>query len=1012
MNMKHYKLQFLLIILLFLGSTINAQNLINQNAEYSTAIDLYQTENYIAAEKMFDDLIASAESSDPIIYDYQYYRLLCGISRNSKDIYLELNDYLNAHPETPRKNSLMKQLGFLQVRNKQFKPAVATLKKVDASKLNATEIAEYNFKLGYALLNSKSNDAAKMLFESIMQTTSEYQSDAQYYYGYINYLEGNYDEALAAFSKVKGNTNYSDVLPYYLLQINYLKENYNDVVSEGPAIIAAASDDQVNELNKILGDSYYELKEYSKAIPYLEAFKGVRGKKTIEDYYRLGYCYYKSKAYEKAIPAFEKATFQENELAQNAFYHLADCYLNLDDKNKARVAFERASKLSFVPEIEEDALFNFAKLTYELSYSPFNETIKAFDAYIAKYQNSPRNSDAIEYLVEVYMTTRNYEDAINSINNIQNKTPKLLEALQRVTYFQGLVLFKGSRYNAAIEMFNESLKNQQQNKIYAALAVFWKAAANLRLTNYELANQGFQQFQSMKGIYALDEYGLSFYNLGYSNFYAKNYVQAQKWFNNYVNQRNTEPEKVADAYNRMGDCWYLQRDYTKSKANYTKAYQLGTYDPDYALFQRATVNGINKNYEAKINDLQAILNSFGHSSFIDDALFEIAKAHESLNQIDQAISDYLYLTKEVPNSSYVKKAFLQLGLIFYNRSNYVDSNDYYKKVIEKYPNTEEARAALVGVKNNYIELNDVDAYFSYTQNLGNTVNVTVTEQDSIYYMAAERNYMSGGDDVKAKFEEYLKRFPDGNFRVNAMFYLAEVDYADGKYSEALKLYEEVAKQTDNIFTEATLLKAGELCYTAKEFEQSIKYYTRLEAIANTQWNLLKARVGILRNSYQLKMYNEAIQAAVVLLNTEKVSDVLVREANYLIAKSNYELGNLNEATKYFKLLTEDMNSVEGAEAKFMLAKILYEQSKYAESEQEVMNFIENPSPHQYWLAKAFILLSDVYEAQNDLFQAKHTLNSIIENYGIQDDGILEEAKVKVKALEAKERETILDNSAN
>lgn len=1009
--MIRYKFQLLVSVFLLLAEILVGQSLNNVN-NYATAVDLYNTQNYIAAEKIFEELIVKTDETDPVLYDYSYYRLMCEITQNSPSVNSELNIYLQQHPETPWKNELMKELGLQQVANRQYRLAVRTLKKVNVDKLKAKDISEYNFKLGYALLNSKKQEEAKLLFNTVRQFSNQYSQDAHYYYGYINYLEGNYDEAQNAFVNVERDDKYASVLPYYLLQINYIKGNYNEVTQNGPALIESAPNEKVNELNKILGDSYYELKEYSNAIPYLEAFKGIKGRKTIEDYYRLAYCYYKNGEYEKAIPAFEKATFEENELAQHAFYHLADCYLNLDDKDKARVAFDRASKLSFVPEIEEDALFNYAKLTYELSYSPFNETIKAFDAYIAKYQNSSRNSDAIEYLVKVYMTTRNYKDAINSINKIEHKNPKLLMALQRVTYFQGLVFFRNRQYREAIQLFDQSLQYQKYNQIYKALAIYWKGESNLRLGSYAKAVSEFKSFQNQQGVYGLEEYATSFYNLGYCNFYSKNYIQAQQWFVKYVNNKKTLPEKVADAYNRLGDCMYLQRNYKQSKAYYTKAYEMGTYDPDYALFQRATVNGVFKNYEAKIVDLQTILNSYDRSSFIDDALFEIAKSYELANRIDQAISDYIYLTKEVPNSSYVKKAYLQLGLIFYNRSDYKESIKYYKKVVENYSNTEEARAALVGIKNNYIDLNDVDAYFDYTQNLSHSINVTVSEQDSIYYMVAERNYMSGRDDAQEKFDEYLRKFPDGNFRVNAMFYLAEVYYAAGDYSEALKLYEEVAQKSDNIFTEATLLKAGELCYTAKEYEKSIKYYTTLETVANTQWNLLKARVGILRNSYYLKLYDDAIQAAIVLLNTDKVSEVLTREANYLIAQSNYALGNLTEAVKYYKILTADMNSVEGAESKYMIAQILYEQGKYKETEEEVMDFIGNPPPHQFWLAKAFILLSGVYEAQDDLFQAKHTLNSIIENYGIENDGILEEARSKIKKLEKLESESILNNSSN
>ena len=366
----------------------------------------------------------------------------------------------------------------------------------------------------------------------------------------------------------------------------------------------------------------------------------------------------------------------------------------------------------------------------------------------------------------------------------------------------------------------------------------------------------------------------------------------------------------------------------------------------------------------------------------------------------------------MPQSSFDKKALLQLGLIYFNKSAHAESLESYKKVVEKYPNSEEAKAALIGIKNNYVDMNNVDGYFKYANNLGNNITISANEQDSLFYRAAEKSYMDGKDIAGSQLEEYLKRFPGGSFENTALFYTAEFYYGKEQYSKSLEFYEELLSKPENIFTEQALIKAGELTFNAEKYNRSLEYFSRLEQVANSKWNLLKARLGLLRCYYILNQPGQTVKSAVTLLATENVTELMTREANYKLAKSYYLLGEENEAYKYFQLLAGDIKSNEGAESKYFMAQILFNQKKYKQCEDEIMDFISKNTPHSYWLAKSFLLLSDVYFANNDVFQAKHTLKSIIDNYNNNGDGILDSANEKIKVLESKEKESVIINEKN
>lgn len=1004
--MKTKQLLLLSAGLLLAVFTVKAQETLwftEIQREIAIGKELFRTAKYNAAYRQFEKVRELADEKSEIFSEANYYIALSALKSEHVTGEKLLANFLNDHADSPYSNYAHFYYGEFQFEKNRHQLALKSLSNVDRQGLSESDRVKAGYMTGYSYMMTDELDLAANEFFMIKGLNHILSKPATYYWAHINYLKNNYETALEGFRQLQDDPNFSRVIPMYVSQIYYKQQRYGDVVNYVVPIINDVEEAHKPELAKIVGDSYFHLRRFSEAIQFLEYYHETPGPKSREDNYLLGFCYHNTGLFAKAIPLLEGATRGNDQLAQNALYHLADAFIKTNQKEKAKIAFGSASEMEFNDRIREDALFNFAKLTYELSYSPFNETIKAFDRYITLYPNSERNTAAYQYLVEVFMVTRNYRDAIESIEKIKVRNNALNQAYQRVTYIRGLELFGNASYDQAIQHFDKSLQNIISTDI-AAGARFWRAEALFRTGNYSAAVNTYNQFLVSAGAIKLPEYNDAHYNLGYAYFKLEDYRQASTSFRKYLNAvQNQRTAKIADAYNRLGDSFFQQRDYVEAVRNYQQALNLRLNDADYALYQLAFTSGLQRNKAGKISQLRNLIASFPQSKYIVDAHFELGRTFQEDAQYADAIREYQIIIDRYKESTFYPRAMLQMGLINYNSGDFQSSLRFYKEVAEKYAGTQEAQAALIGIRNCYVEMNDVDSYFSYASRLGSGTTLTVSTQDSLTYISAERQFMTGDPNAAIQLRRYLQQFPNGSFVLNANFYLAESLYNSGQYTQSLDHYVFVARQPLNAFSEQALARASEMLYNARRYQEALEMFDRLETVSNNKWNTARAIAGKMRSNFFLQRYRNAIDNANRLKEAEKSNEVLLREANFIGAKSNYLLNNFDQALPGFRAVAVETNSQQGAESKFRIAEINYKRNSFDAAEKEIMDFISKGTQHQFWLAKSFLLLADIYIARNDDFQAKHTLRSLLDNYPGSDDGIKDEASTKLAQIEEREK---------
>ncbi len=500
MKYKLRSIKLLPILIFFSLSVLGQQHYPSDDGEktYRIAKELFSEGKYASALNEFENLRKITGTENRYSDEIDYYIPVCYLELGNAEGRSRLKYFMESHPESPLINQAYFRLGNADFKLKQYKQALNEYKKTDKNTLSGNELDEYYFNSGFCYLEQGNTAKAKDCFAKLNDKTGPYYESSEYYKAHIDFLEGNYTAALTEFQKLENSKEYSSVIPLYKARIYFAQGKYLQVVEIAPPLMDKASEKQKDELSRMLGISYYQLEKYNDAIPYIDNYLKYKGI-TNHEYYAAGYCYGKTGQTDKAIINFEKSISGKDSLSQNAYYQLAGLYIKKNDKQRAMVALQNASNMNFDPKIRENALFQYAKITYELDYSPFNEAINAFDRYISEYPNSENNEVAYEYLSKVFMTTRNYKDALTSLEKIKVKSPDIKKAYQHVSYNRGIELFRDLNFTEAVKLFTKSLEYGQYDGKLKSLAYYWRGEANFRLGKNDEAIADYNKFQSLPG---------------------------------------------------------------------------------------------------------------------------------------------------------------------------------------------------------------------------------------------------------------------------------------------------------------------------------------------------------------------------------------------------------------------------------------------------------------------------------------------------------------------------------
>lgn len=1014
-NYIRMKRLFFPFLLIFFFSA-NAQQTLYLNdpqAAYKQAQEYYQKQYYSLAYPIFKELEQDQQNKLQVKESFEYqnvhfYTLVCSLNQDDSASVAPARLFIERENNAARAQMLSYHLAEYEFRRGNYADALHLYETAGIDNLSNAEIANEKFHQGYAYFIKKDFERAKPLLDAIRQLPKDPNYiDANYYYGYISFYQKHYSDAATAFAVVEHDPKYSTVVPYYIANIYLIQNKKEKAISYAASKLDAGNQYYDAELRELTGHGYYEQKDFAKALPYLEVYVNKSKKVSRQDMFELSYCYYQLKNYNKAIEGFKQLGGKEDSLAQNAMYLLGDSYLKTGQKANARNAFLFCASNSSYPVQKEISQFHYGKLSYELGYP--DVALTSLRGFLAEYPQSTYVPEARELLLNVLANTSNYKDALALMDSLRNPSANARQLYAKILYGRATELINDGMLPNANELLDKALK-QPDNTATLPYINFWKGEIAYRSNRLDEAIPYFIAYLKMPVSQGEVNPANAKYSLGYCYLKKENYNEAHVFFEQVAGNPGIGASPlVQDAFIRNADCYYMNRDYKTAVGMYNKVLGYSWPASDYATYQKAMVAGVNSSNE-KITLLNNLIRKFPDSELAPDANMEIANTYLSDENFQQSVNYLKNVLSSTGNDALKPRAYLRAGIAYYNLQNNKEALNQYNQLLKLYPNSVEAQEALENAKAIYVAEGRSGEYVNFAKSMG--VSISASQEDQLAYQEAEVQFNNGNFSVaQQRFEDYLKKFPDGKYALEANYYKSEMYASQKDWTKAVTGYETVADKAPNKFAEKSLLQAARLnFFYIKDYGKAETYYTKLKDFASSQENKLEAMRGLLRSQYELKHWSNAMDNAKDLLSQKGIGSDDKIIANMIIGKSYLTDGKCDQALPYFKSVVSQSRATYGAEAQYQIAECQFNQDRLKDAEKSAFEVIHKSGSYAYWVTKSYLLLGDIYLKEKDYFNAKATFQSLVENAKIDELKTQAEQKLEeVKKEEAQHSKISNDN---
>lgn len=952
-----------------------------------------------------------------------YYDLLLKLYYTGDTPETDINLFLENYPTNFNKDKLILTLGTIAIEKKDYNRAIYYLNEIDKNGLDNDDQSKLYLCLAIATYNTYNkniisediqyipkDDNIIYLLKKSISLDGLYSNKALFYLAIYSWKYGNKDYAYDVLKTTQWDETLKKEAKYWEIVFSFDRKDNNTALKDALQYISNYPEDNNIDLKRSIGVLYYNKQNHHKAEYYLaQAYQGTGN---ILDIYALY-------AYAQTLYILNKYTEAQNilkQLSQTILKHdninkdiyeqsqilLASTYIKQNMPTEALSIYSNIISNTSIVEgnnVAEVAIYNSVLLQNKMGTSSFGQAVKLAKLYVNTFINSKNRKEISSILTKSFADSKDYINSLKELEQLKKPTKDLLKVKQYIL----LMIANNIDENLNIEKKQKYLLqaiNLSNITSYYKDALFTLISLELKKGNYKQAEIYSTELIKETQIGGYKE-GVAYYFQGYALFNQKLYSQALSSFKKYINEQPQNMSLLEDAYIRMGDCMYQGRtNFSQAIEYYWKANQIKKEGCDNALAKIVDIYAIQGQFDKEIEIIDTILTRSNDYSLRALLLYKKGKALIlSKKSTDKAVSVFKSILDNYPQSEYAKLSLLDMALALYNNGENDLAIQYYKQLILEYPNSQEAYQAMGDLRSIYIQEDRLQEFISYRKSVGGNFEISSKEEENLLFTQAEEQYIKKGHKAEQYLTSYLDKYPNTPQSYKARYYLADVYFQSNQYDKAKAIYltlssSKLEQEIKNISIE----KLAEIAYNKTNYNDASKYY--IELYNNNSVSIdTKKRIllPLIESLFKIEKYNKVLELTsknVIGITNDNKNNIYLIKAKCILKKNNKA-----EALKLLDSISQDIDTPVGAESYVTAAQIRYELNNLDKAQKDILSFIKKSTTQDYWLARAFILLSDIYTKMGDNYAATQYLHSLKENYTDANEEIQQMIEKRLSKLQ-------------